>query len=297
VSRPSSDLARWVAAARPKTLVLAVAPVLAGIGLAIWEGGGWAPGIGLLTLLAAVAIQVGTNLHNDAADFERGTDGLGRLGPPRASAEGWFSVGQVKRAAHLAFALAFVIGIGLVVRGGWPILLLGLGSLLAGYAYTGGPRPIAYGPFGEVFVLFFFGVAAVGGSYYLQTLSFGGLPLGIGVALGLPAAAVLVLNNYRDMETDEIAGRRTLCHLLGRPRARVLYSAMLIAPIGLLLFAFGHQVAWPVLLALPASAILIRALTQGAIGQQINPLLGQTGLFEILLVGLLLAGLGLDRWG
>ncbi len=216
-----SRIARWISAARPKTLLLAVTPVVAGIGLAVAQTGRLAFPTAVATLLAAVAIQVGTNLHNDAADFERGTDTVDRVGPPRATAQGWFSAREVRSAAHLAFGLAFLLGCLLVARGGWPILAIGLASLACGYAYTSGPRPIAYSPFGELYVLTFFGIASVVGSHYLQTLAFDRAALLLGIALGLPAAAVLLLNNYRDLETDRVAGRRTLCHYLGRPGARV----------------------------------------------------------------------------
>ncbi|WP_414718600.1 1,4-dihydroxy-2-naphthoate polyprenyltransferase [Thiocapsa sp.] len=290
-----SNLALWIAAARPKTLILAVAPVVAGIGLAVFQTGEIAAVTAVLTLIAAVVIQIGTNLHNDASDYERGTDTADRLGPPRATAEGWFSLEQVKRAAHLAFGLAFVIGLVLVVRGGWPILAIGIASLVAGYAYTGGPRPIAYGPFGEIYVLLFFGIAAVGGTYYLQTLRFEWSAFMVGIALGLPAAAVLLLNNYRDLETDRIAGRRTLCHHLGRPRARLLYGLLLLTSIAILLFTFGPTIGWPLLAAIPLGALLTLKLVRGATGKQINPLLGQTGLFQAALTVLLLVGFGLSR--
>lgn len=295
VASSGAKLALWIAAARPKTLVLAVAPVVAGIGLAVFRTGELAAVTALLTLIAAVAIQIGTNLHNDASDYERGTDTADRLGPPRATAEGWFSLEQVKRAAHLAFGLAFVIGLALVVRGGWPILAIGIASLIAGYAYTGGPRPIAYGPFGELHVLLFFGLAAVGGTYYLQTLSVDWSAFMVGFALGLPAAAVLLLNNYRDLETDRIAGRRTLCHHLGRPRARVLYGLLLLASIAILGLTFGPTIAWPLLAAVPLGVLLTLKLVRGATGKQINPLLGQTGLFQAAVTVLLLFGFGLSR--
>ena len=145
--------------------------MLAGIALAVAETGTFAPLVAAATLLAAAAIQIGTNLHNDAADFERGTDTPDRVGPARATAQGWFTARQVRTAAHLTFGLALLIGLLLVVRGGWPIFLIGVAALVSGYAYTGGPKPIAYGPFGEVYVLAFFGVAAVAGSFYLQTLT------------------------------------------------------------------------------------------------------------------------------
>lgn len=294
VSVPRSNIARWFAAARPRTLPLTLTPVVAGVGLAVHQTGQIEALTALVTLCAAVAIQVGTNLHNDASDYERGTDTAERLGPPRATAQGWFTARQVKRAANLAFALAFLMGLALVVRGGWPILAIGIASLAGGYAYTGGSRPIAYGPFGEVHALLFFGVAAVAGSYYLQTLELSWAAIALGIALGLPAAAVLLLNNYRDLETDRLAGRRTLCHYLGLARARWLYSGMLLAPVAILLINQGPGTAWPVLAALPLAGRLIRTLWRGASGLQLNVLLGQTALYQSALTLLLLIGLGLS---
>ncbi|WP_295387454.1 1,4-dihydroxy-2-naphthoate octaprenyltransferase [uncultured Thiodictyon sp.] len=294
---PPSTLGRWVAAARPKTLLLAATPVLAGIALAVAETGHLAPLVAAATLVAAVAIQIGANLHNDAVDFERGTDTPDRLGPPRATAQGWFSARAVRNAAHLAFGLAFLLGVFLVVHGGWPILVVGIASLSGGYAYTSGPRPIAYGPFGEVYVLAFFGLASVAGSNYLQTLTLSGPALLLGLALGLPAAAVLLLNNYRDLETDRAAGRHTLCHVLGRGRARALYALLLLLPLGLMQGAGLPGATWPVLGALPLALILIARLYRGAQGAAINPLLGQTGLYQALLTGLLIGGFALGGQG
>ena len=285
-----STLGRWVAAARPKTLLLSTTPVLGGIALGVAETGRLAPLVAAATLVAAVAIQIGTNLHNDAADFERGTDTPDRVGPPRATAQGWFSARQVRTAAHLTFGFAFLVGLLLVARGGWPILLVGLASLISGYAYTSGPKPIAYGPFGEVYVLAFFGIASVAGSFYLQTLTLSGPALALGVALGLPAAAVLLLNNYRDLETDRAAGRRTLCQVLGRPRARILYALLMLAPLPLLLGAGLPGATWLTLGALPLGLLLIARLYRGARGAQINPMLGQTGLYQGLLTLLLIGG-------
>lgn len=283
-------LSRWVYAGRPRTLPLAAAPVLAGVALAASETGHLSVLAAVATLLSAVAIQVGTNLHNDAADFERGTDTEFRVGPLRATAQGWFTVGQVKRAAHFAFLTALLLGVYLCVRGGLPILLLGVASLAAGYAYTSGPRPIAYGPFGELFVLLFFGIAAVAGSHYLQTLAFSWTSVAVGIALGLPAAAVLLLNNYRDLETDRTAGRRTLCHYLGRPFARIVYAVLLTAPFPILLLGGFPGSAWPLLAALPFAAHLIWRLLRGAEGAQLNPLLGSTALFQAALSVLLTIG-------
>ncbi len=291
VTRDSaSPVARWLLAARPKTLPLTLTPVVAGVALAITETGTFAPFTALCTLLAAMAIQIGANLYNDAADFERGTDTPDRLGPQRATAQGWFSAHQVKTAAQLMFALAFVLGIFLLVRGGWPILAIGLASLAAGYSYTGGPKPIAYGPVGEVFVLLFFGIAAVGGSNYLQTLTFNWPAFWTGVALGLPAAAVLVVNNYRDLETDRVAGRQTLCHYLGRPRTRILYAALLIAPIPILTTAGLPGATWTLFAAVPLALMLIIRLFRGASGEALNLQLARTALYQMALLVLLILG-------
>jgi len=151
-----SPLAAWLSAIRPKTLGLSVSPVLTGTCLAWAEKGGLQLLPALAALLAAVCIQIGTNLHNDAADARKGTDGSGRLGPPRATTQGWLSATSIQRGALLAFSCAFVLGVYLVVVGGWPILLLGLVSLVAGAAYSGGPWPISATPLGELFVFLFF---------------------------------------------------------------------------------------------------------------------------------------------
>jgi 1,4-dihydroxy-2-naphthoate polyprenyltransferase len=175
----------------------------------------------------------------------RARHGHGRSSrPPEGDGRGLVQSRAGQAGGPSGVRLAFVIGLALVVRGGWPILAIGIASLVAGYAYTGGPRPIAYGPFGELYVLLFFGLAAVGGTYYLQTLTSTGRRL-VGIALGLPAAAVLLLNNYRDLETDRIAGRRTLCHHLGRPSARVLYGLLLLGSVAILALHLrpGHRMA------------------------------------------------------
>lgn len=286
---------RWLQAVRPRTLPLAVSPVIAGLFLSLADSGRLALFTALATLLAAAGIQIGTNLHNDASDFERGTDTPDRLGPPRAAAQGWFTAAQVKRAAHLAFLASFLLGLLLVLRGGWPILALGLAAIGAGYAYTSGPKPIAYGPYGELYVLAFFGIAAVGGTYYLQTLTLSMQSVTLGVALGLPAAAVLLLNNYRDFETDRVAGRRTLCHLLGRPSARVVYAVLVLVPIPMLMLGGFPMQAWPLLLAVPIAILLIRRLWR-VDGRELNALLGQTGQYQLVLVLLIGLGLLLAAW-
>ncbi|MBI4755723.1 MAG: 1,4-dihydroxy-2-naphthoate polyprenyltransferase [Betaproteobacteria bacterium] len=228
-------LALWWLAIRPRTLTLSAVPVGVGTALALAEGAAlaWAPL--LVALASAMLIQAGTNLHNDFADFQRGNDGPARLGPARITAAGWATPEQVRRAAILSFAAAFAGGVYLAVAGGWPIVVIGVLSLAAGWAYSGGPRPLSHSAFGEVFVLAFFGLAAVAGSHYLQSGRLSRLALLAGIALGAHAAAVLLVNNVRDLEADCAAGRRTLAAWLGDRPARRLYALLMLAPFALLL--------------------------------------------------------------
>ena len=232
VSEPGKSGA-WILAARPKTLPVAVVPVVVGSAMAFAETSMFSVSIVIVAMLCALLIQIGTNLHNDVADFERGADDPAtRLGPRRATAEGWLQPRTVNLAAAVSFAAAFFIGLYLVAIGGWPILLLGITSIAAGYAYSGGPRPIAYTCFGEAFVLAFFGLAAVGGTYYLQASGrLTGAALLAGIVVGLPAAAVLVVNNTRDVDEDRRAGRRTFPVMFGKTASHIQYSGFLIASI------------------------------------------------------------------
>lgn len=280
----------WLLAIRPKTLSLALVPVIVGIALAWRETQLFHPLAAAASLLGAVLIQIGTNLYNDAKDFEHGADTEERLGPARATAQGWLTAEQVKRGAHLAFALAFLIGLYLVWRGGWPILTVGLISLLAGYAYTGGPKPIAYSAGGELFVFLFFGLAAVLGSYYLQSLSLSYNALAAAGAIGLLAAAVLLVNNYRDLQSDRKVGKLTLTHYLGVERAQRFYALLILAPFLLPTLLGGLTAAvWLVLLALPYAWWLLRRFNNEPPGPAFNSILAQTALLQ-LLYGLLLSG-------
>lgn len=267
----------WLLACRPKTLSVSLSPVLVGTAAA-WHDSGhllWLPL--LAAALGAAFIQIGTNLFNDVGDFIRGTDTPSRLGPQRATAEGWLSAGQVRAGAWLAFALAFACGIYLVRHSGWPIVVIGLASLAAGWAYTGGPKPIAYGPLGELFVFVFFGLVAVGGSYYLQTLSFGPAALIAAMLVGIHAAAVITVNNYRDLDGDAANGKNTLAVRLGRPATRQLYTVEVLAPFILLptLGSLGWSAALP-LLALPLAIGLIRRFHQNPPGRVFNAILAAT---------------------
>jgi 1,4-dihydroxy-2-naphthoate octaprenyltransferase len=276
----------WLLAIRPRTLSISLVPVMVGSALAWAETQLFAWLTLLATLVGALLIQIGTNLHNDAADFERGADTAQRLGPRRVSAEGWLQPGQVRRAAHLSFTGAFLTGLYLVWLGGWPIALLGLLSLAAAYAYTGGPRPVAYTPLGELFVFVFFGLVAVSGSFYLQTHQWSWNALLLGAAVGLPAAAVLLINNYRDLDTDRHAGKHTLAVVLGRPAIRYLYAALLLlAPVTtlpLLTQDLGGVMLVLPWLSLVAAFFLIRRLWYTRIDKRLNRLLAQTAQWQLL---------------
>ena len=282
-----SNTTVWWLAIRPKTLTLALVPVVVGGALAWHDGAPILVLPFLVTLACALLIQAGTNLFNDASDAERGNDGPDRVGPVRVTATGLASPQQVRRVAWMLFGAAFIGGLYLIVVGGWPILAIGLASLAAGWAYSGGPRPLSHTAWGEVFVIVFFGLAAVGGSYYLQSGAMKPTVFGVGTALGLHAAAVLLLNNLRDHESDRRAGRRTLVHVARPSRAYWLYGVLLLAPFPLLaivLYPKGLSVAW---LALPVCLWLVWRCTRLAPSPAMNTQLALTAFAQVLLGGLL----------
>ena len=289
-AEPPTGLRLWLMAARPRTLTIAVAPVVAGAGLA-WEH---AHALVLLPLLAAllgaVLIQVGTNLWNDVGDAVRGGDQPMRQGPPRVTALGWATPERVRVVALLCFAAAGMVGLYLAWVGGWPIVALGLASLVAGWAYSGGPRPIAYTPLGEAFVLAFFGLGAVGGTVWLQL---GRLPpeaISVGLAIGLPACAVLMANNYRDLEADRLVGRRTLAILLGADGAKAAYAGMILAPFVVLMSPVAPDGAWVALAAAPMAVRLVLAFATTTRGPAFNRILAATARFQLVLAALAALG-------
>jgi 1,4-dihydroxy-2-naphthoate octaprenyltransferase len=277
----------WLLAIRPKTLSISVVPVLLGCALAWSETRQLDLWLLAITLVAAILIQIGTNLHNDVADFEKGSDrSTSRLGPPRATAEGWLTASQVRLAAFLSFGLAFLVGCYLVWRGGWPILTVGIASIAAGLAYTGGPRPLAYRGMGEIFVLLFFGLVAVGGTYFLQTGGLSAHAVLMGAIIGMPAAAVLVVNNYRDQANDRKAGKHTLAVRYGNTFSRAEYAMLMLIPFIMLAglwFATEFDAAallpW---IALPWALMLVRRFWVLPIGPAFNSLLAATAVFQLV---------------
>lgn len=287
-----TPLRAWWAAARPATLSVAVVPVVVGTALAWRDAGAIDWIVAVVALVAAMLIQIGTNLFNDVGDYERGADTPDRLGPPRATAMGWLPPADVRRAAATSFGLAMVLGAYLVSVGGWPIFAIGLASVAAGIAYTGGPRPIAYTASGEFFVFVFFGIVATTGSHFLQADRFSPAALIAGTILGALAAAVLVVNNYRDLDSDLRAGKITLAVRIGRAATRVEFAALVAAAFALvpLLGAVTRAGAWVALplAAAPFAAALVVGFWRAPITTSLNLFLKRTAQLQ-LAFGLLLA--------
>lgn len=222
----------WLLASRPKTLPAAAAPVIMGTAMAFADGKfHWLAA--LTALFGALMIQIGTNLANDYYDFKSGADNEKRLGPTRATQAGWVTPAAMKRAFILVFALAFISGMYLVYRGGWPVLLIGIFSILFGILYTGGPYPLGYNGWADIFVLIFFGPVAVGGTYYVQALDINNLVLLAGLAPGFISTALLTVNNLRDVDTDRAAGKRTLVVRFGVGFGRAEYFLSILTACSL----------------------------------------------------------------
>ena len=281
----------WWLAVRPRTLSMALVPVLVGSVLAWAEGASPDLPVFLLTLACAVLIQVGTNLFNDVGDAVRGNDGPDRLGPMRVTAAGLATPRQVRRAAVLSFTLALLFGAYLVSVGGWLILLLGLASLSAGWAYSAGPKPLSYTAWGEVTVIVFFGIVAVLGSHFLQSGHLAPSALFAGLIVGAPAAAVLLVNNVRDLEADRRVGRSTLAAVLGPAGSRWLYLLLMFIPFVLLPLLGRPAAVWGALPALFMFLWLVWRFFGLQGGTAFNTQLARTAQAQLLLGVLLCVGL------
>jgi 1,4-dihydroxy-2-naphthoate octaprenyltransferase len=294
---PRGTLRLWLLAARPRTLPAAIAPVLVGTSLAATEDE-----LSVLPFLAAlvgsVFIQIGTNLSNDYSDARRGADTEERLGPVRVTAGGLMPPKRVLVGTYVAFGIAVGAGLYLAAVAGWELLVVGAASILAGVLYTGGPRPYGYEGLGELFVFVFFGIVAVAGSYFVQTEELRWEAFALAAPVGLLASAILVVNNVRDVDTDRRAGKRTLAVKLGRDRARLLFTVMVVlafaAPAAT--WAFGGLSAWLLLslAALPPVPPLVETVSTRTDGPALNGALAGAGrllaVFSVLLsAGVLLS--------
>jgi 1,4-dihydroxy-2-naphthoate polyprenyltransferase len=292
-----SPLAWWLAT-RPWSFTISLAPVLAGSALSILHGHGAHIGIAAAALLASILIHAGTNLQNDVGDFRRGADGAGRLGPPRATTEGWLTAGQVQTAASLCFAAAFIPGSYLVMQGGWPIIAVGVASVIAGAIYTAGPRPVAYSGWGEIFVTVFFGLVAVGGMYYLHAGTLRASALVAGAALGLLASAVLVVNNLRDIESDRRIGKNTLAVRRGPAFTVREYAVLMYAPFALALVLAAEEQSAALLAPLvlvPWTFRLVARVQRKPAGAWLNSALAATAKLGLAFALLLSLGAALGR--
>ena len=248
-----------------KTLWAAAAPVLMGTAMAFSDGK-FHSLAAFCALLGALLIQIGTNFANDYFDFIKGADTEERLGPVRATQAGLIAPEAMKKAFILVFILAFISGIYLIARGGLPIFIVGIFSILFGILYTAGPYPLGYNGLGDVFVLIFFGPVAVGGTYYVQALEINNSVLIAGLAPGLISTALLAVNNLRDVHTDRAAGKRTLAVRFGIPFTRWEYLLSLLGACALPFVLIWREddhyfaviAAFTLLFALPAIKTVFR---------------------------------------
>lgn len=283
----------WLLASRPRTLPAAATPVIVGSAVAFVEGS-FRPGAGIAALLAALLLQIGSNLANDVFDYHKGADTQDRLGPLRVTQAGLLSPGQVLAGMWVVFGLAALLGVYLAVVAGWAVILIGVASILAAIAYTGGPFPFGYYGLGDLFVFIFFGLVATCGTYFVHTGTVSALALGSAVPVGLLITAILVVNNLRDIDTDRRTGKQTLAVRLGAQGARREYLACLVIAymLPVLLYILKVAPAWGLLawLSLPAAAGLVRKVWRQA-GKPLNQVLAGTGQLTLLYGLLYSAGL------
>jgi 1,4-dihydroxy-2-naphthoate polyprenyltransferase len=291
--RADRGLHAWILAGRPRTLFASVAPVVVGTALAI-QAGGFRPLPALAALFVAVAIQIGTNFANDLGDYRRGADTAARVGPTRVTSAGLLSPRQVAAGMWVSFGLAAAAGLYLASVGGWPVLVAGAASIAAGIAYTAGPLPLGYYGLGDLAVFIFFGLVGTAGTYYVQALEVTPLAVACAVPVGALIAAILVVNNLRDADTDRAAGKRTLAVLLGRRGARVEYLALVLVAylVPVVLLRSFNQSAWVLLplLTLPLAVRLVRTVFT-TLGPELNRTLAGTA--QLALLYSVTLGLGL----
>jgi 1,4-dihydroxy-2-naphthoate octaprenyltransferase len=292
-----ADWGVWIEAARPRTLAAAVVPVLVGSALARAHGA-FDAAAAAVCLAFALLVQIGTNFANDYFDFLKGADTPARAGPRRAVAAGLVPPQTMWRATVAVLAVAFFVGLLLVEKRGWVLLPVGVVSIVCALAYTGGPWPLAYVGLGDVFVFVFFGLVAVGATFFVQAGYLAPEAITCGAAIGLLAANILVANNYRDMETDARANKRTLVVRFGRRFAVWQYALSALvaftAPAGLMLAGFR----WPVLLPLvllPWAARLAHRLGCSVEAAEQIAILGATARLLAVFGVLLSAGLLLGK--
>ncbi len=281
-----TSVSNWVAGARPRTLVAAIAPVMVATAFA---GSEWSPGRALLALTVSLSLQIGVNYANDYSDGIRGTDDS-RIGPMRLTASGLATPGAVKAAAAISFLVAAFAGLALASLTTWWLILVGALSINAAWGYTGGNKPYGYKGLGEVALFLFFGVVATVGSYFAQTEKIDLQVFIISIPMGALACAILAINNLRDRAQDEIVGKKTVAVRLGDTGARRLYIALLLSAHLFALFTFEPG-ALLTLLAAPLTWNLARGVTSGVQGADLIPYLAKTGKLQLAFALLFALGL------
>ena len=286
-----ASLSQWVAGARPRTLPAAVAPVAVGTGSAHALGQSDL-GLALLALLVSLGLQIGVNYANDYSDGVRGTDEE-RVGPIRLVGQRLADPANVKAMAFLWFGFAALCGLALVALSNtWILLLIGAAAIIAAWRYTGGEHPYGYRGLGELMVFIFFGLVAVLGTTWTQA---GALDLASwagAVGVGAIACAILVVNNLRDIPGDTASGKRTLAVRLGDARTRLLYAALLALPLLTTIVAgLVHPWAFLALAAAPLAVLAAYPVRAGALGRDLVPVIGRTGLYQLGYAALLTLGL------
>ncbi|MBK8252565.1 MAG: 1,4-dihydroxy-2-naphthoate polyprenyltransferase [Polyangiaceae bacterium] len=286
----------WVMAARPATLTAAIVPVMVGTSAA-YSLGEVRKAPAVLALVGAILIQIATNFANDVFDAEKGADTAERLGPTRAVQAGLLTAKQVRKALVVTVILAVIVGLGLTYLAGWPVVAIGIASILSGIAYTGGPYPLGYHGLGDVFVMLFFGFVAVCGTAFVDTGSVPPVAIWASIPVGAIATCILIVNNLRDRHTDVKAGKRTLAVRLGRTGVLIEYALMLLAAYAVpsyLAIQGGKMWMFLPLLSLPVAALLFRRITLSE-GKPLNACLANTAKLLLLYGVLFSAGFVLSR--
>jgi 1,4-dihydroxy-2-naphthoate octaprenyltransferase len=274
----------WFLAARPKTLLAAVVPVMVGSSLAVYSGEFFLP-YSFIALLCSILIQIGTNYTNDLYDHLKGSDTEDRKGPMRVLSAGLISVNEMKLGIFIVFLITFLLGLYLVYSAGWIILIIGVVSIIAGLAYTAGPYPLAYNGLGDLFVFIFFGIIGTMGTYYLHHQEFTVLSLFISLPVGALITNILVVNNFRDIEEDRQADKKTLAVIFGNTFSKFEFILLLLISfvVPIILF-FAYNFSFWIFLpysSLPIAVILIKMLNEYR-GTELNKTLELTAKFSAL---------------
>lgn len=285
-----SKIESWLLASRPKTLPAAVMPVFVGTAIAIHDGAFFAPA-SIVALICSVLIQIGTNFVNDLYDYLKGSDKKERLGPTRVLASGLITANEMKIGIAIVFGSALLLGLYLVYLSDWWIFIIGIMSLIAGYAYTAGPYPLSYNGLGDIFVFLFFGFVGTIGTYYIQTLEITPFVFWASIPVGALITNILVVNNYRDIEEDKVAGKRTLAVVYGGRFSRIQYLVFMIVSYAILLVVYltfkQSLFVFLPLLTLPIAIKLIKMIFNTT-GRELNETLALTAKLSAL-YGLLFA--------